>query len=58
MSEFESTTESAIRVSLPVHEVLISFTNDCGGGAFLEWWESFGQECFEEWASNNYAGRF
>ena len=29
------------------HEIAMSFTNDVGAAAFIEWWEGDGQKAFE-----------
>jgi hypothetical protein len=35
------------------HETMLSFTNDAGNYAFVDWWESEGLKLFELWVDSN-----
>lgn len=53
MSKFDCTVVEQTTLDIPEHEILLSFTNDCGAEAFQDWWEDEGEEVFREWALEN-----
>lgn len=49
MSQDEVSIEQETRVSIPEHQILLSFNGDEQAVKFYEWWNRLGSKAFIKW---------